>query len=35
MVLVEPPIAMSRLIAFSNAAKLATERGSTLVSSCS
>ncbi len=34
-VLVEPPIAMSSAIAFSKAWKLATERGSTLASSCS
>ncbi len=34
-VLVEPPMAMSRLMAFSKAAKEATERGRTEASSCS
>ncbi len=34
-VLVEPPIAMSRVIAFSNASRVATERGSTDSSSSS
>ena len=34
-VLVEPPMAMSRLIAFSKALKFAMLRGSTLASSCS
>src|SRR5690606_72707 len=34
-VLVEPPLAISRLIAFSNAAKLAMLRGRTEASSCS
>ena len=34
-VLVEPPMAMSSVIAFSKAAKLAIRRGSTLSSSCS
>ena len=34
-VLVEPPIAMSSVIAFSNAARLATARGSTDSSSSS
>ena len=34
-VLVEPPMAMSRLMAFSNALKFAILRGSTFVSSCS
>ena len=34
-VLVEPPMAMSSVIAFSNASKLAIARGSTLASSCS
>ena len=34
-VLVEPPMAMSRVMAFSKAAKLAIERGSAESSSCS
>ena len=34
-VLVDPPMAMSRVIAFSKALKLAMLRGSTLSSSCS
>ena len=34
-VLVDPPIAMSTVIAFSNASKLAIERGRTEASSCS
>ncbi len=34
-VLVEPPMAMSSVMAFSNALKLAMARGSTLASSCS
>ena len=34
-VLVEPPMATSRLMAFSNAALLAMLRGNTLASSCS
>ena len=34
-VLVEPPMAISSVIAFSNALKLAMPRGSTLASSCS
>ena len=34
-VLVEPPMAMSSVMAFSKAAKLAIARGSTLASSCS
>mgnify|MGYP006203539223 CR=1 FL=1 len=35
IVLVEPPIAMSRAMAFSKAAKVATLRGRTVSSSCS
>ena len=34
-VLVEPPMAMSSVMAFSNALKLAMPRGSTLASFCS